>query len=522
MIKKEITNAALGMEKKGKITVDITPDVSLLPKLGFSGYKVSEAISEFLDNSIDSKPSNQKILKIEILLSENSIVVVDNSSGMSKGELIDALKLALSDKKGKLGQFGLGLKTAATSLGDAFEVMTSRSDDDNWYRIKYDKEKWLENDSWKSDLEVEPKKNKTDHGTIILIEKIRFKFYPNLVTNIKKQLAFRFSSFLQNGEVNIIVNTREISPPKVTLIKGTKKKIDIELEDKKRITGWVALLNERQGLNYGFNLFKNGRLVQPYKKIGFKAHPEVALIYGELNLDFVPVTHNKREFIEDSKEYQEVEEAISIFVKTNKLVSESREYSKRKSISLIEDKIKKKLSFLDIALKKSPLAEKISDFALDYKLDSEITEKGKIQELKLSQKSFLPENIHEDETYEFKVGNEKFEVVWGLSPLGKENKWVEYFVEKNKITVIINSNFPLYSMVSSYQYYSLILIAEAISEFIVKKYDLNPSVVLKIRNIILRKAGEAQIEIEERRKMEMEKARLVDRLKEIDKTITKL
>ena len=507
------------MSEDNKIKVDITPDVSLLPKLGFSGYKVSEAISEFLDNSIDSKPANQKILKIEIVLSEDSIAVADNSSGMSKEELTDALKLALSNKKGKLGEFGLGLKTAATSLGDVFEITTSRSTDDNWYVIKYDKEKWLESDSWKSDLILETKKNKSEHGTFILIKKTKYKFYPNLVTNLKRQLAFRFSSFLQNEEVEIKVNAKDLAPYKVDLIKGTRKKIDIELEDGKRILGWVALLNERQGLNYGFNLFKNGRLIEPYKKIGFKAHPEVALIYGELNLDFVPVTHNKREFIEDSKEYQEVEEAVAKFVKDNKLISESREYSKGKSLSLIEDKIKKKLSFLDVALKESPLAEKISEIGTGHKLDSEITEKEEIQKLKLSQKSFLPENIREDESYEFKIGDEKFEVVWGFAFLGKENKWVEYFVEKNKITVLINSNFPLYSMVSSYPYYSLILIAEAISEFIVKRYDLNPSLILKLRNIILKKAGETQREIEERRKMEIEKSRLMNRLKEIDKNI---
>jgi len=73
------------------------------------------------------------------------------------------------------------------------------------------------------------------------------------------------------------------------------------------VTGYVALLKKRsiQG-HYGINLFKNGRLIKPFAKFGFPAHPETAKIIGELNLDHVPVNFHKSEFIEESNEYREI------------------------------------------------------------------------------------------------------------------------------------------------------------------------------------------------------------------------
>ena len=38
-----------------KTTIDITPDKSLIQKLGLTGYRTAEAISELLDNSIDAR-----------------------------------------------------------------------------------------------------------------------------------------------------------------------------------------------------------------------------------------------------------------------------------------------------------------------------------------------------------------------------------------------------------------------------------------------------------------------------------
>ena len=49
---------------------DITPDLSLMPKLGQSGYSSPQAIAELVDNSIDARISS-KLLKINIKIDRN-------------------------------------------------------------------------------------------------------------------------------------------------------------------------------------------------------------------------------------------------------------------------------------------------------------------------------------------------------------------------------------------------------------------------------------------------------------------
>jgi len=79
-----------------------------------------------------------------------------------------------------------------------------------------------------------------------------------------------------------------------------------------KIYGWYGLMKEgSQKGYYGFNVFRRGRMITSYDKIGIPEHATVARITGEIHMDHVPVTHNKREFIKDSKEYILAEEVLS-------------------------------------------------------------------------------------------------------------------------------------------------------------------------------------------------------------------
>ena len=501
--------------------VDITPHVSLLPKLGHSGYKIVEAISEFIDNSIDAKVKDQK-LSIGIEINEKRLIITDNASGMNLDEITNALKLAYtaSHQKKRLGQFGLGLKTAATSLGKKFTIKTSMSGENNWHIIIYDEDEWLKSNKWETEIRTEPKNNYQDHGTKITIERAKYKFYPNQVTNIKRDLSFRFASFIEAMELEIRVNSQVIERTPIELRNNERFEIGISLDEKRKITGWYGYLIKRSRQHYGFNLYKNGRLIAPYQKIGFEPHPEAALLYGELNLDFVPVTHNKREFIENSVDFSDAQNALTKFIKENRVVIKSREISMSEHVGDITERTRRKLFSLQIALEKGPLIEKISNIETQIIPDSELTNKDTIKTLKLTQ-SFSPDKLDENGSFEFKVENDKFNISFGLTPLGKDEEWVKYFVEKNNITVLINTDFPLYFMVRNYSYYALILIAEAIAEFIVKKYQLPKNMVLKLRNTILKRSGEAQIEEEKKKAMEEERQKLLDKLNKIDSFLNK-
>lgn len=69
---------------------------------------------------------------------------------------------------------------------------------------------------------------------------------------------------------------------------------------------------------YGFRVFRRGRLIIQYAKIGFNPHPEARQIVGEIHLDHVPVTHNKREFIQRMMG-QEVRNKLTDYWKDNEV-----------------------------------------------------------------------------------------------------------------------------------------------------------------------------------------------------------
>src|SRR6266480_4814807 len=97
-------------------TVDITPDKSLMEKLGSVGFTPEEAVSEFIDNAIDAQydmRTGERLVPdpvtVEVFLSSNKIVIKDDAAGIA--DFDRCMKTAWSEKSGTstLGRFGLGM-----------------------------------------------------------------------------------------------------------------------------------------------------------------------------------------------------------------------------------------------------------------------------------------------------------------------------------------------------------------------------------------------------------------------------
>lgn len=320
--------------------VDITPDKSLIKKLGLTGYRTEQAISELIDNSIDARISG-KVEKIDVRLDFDlgRITITDNGSGMDLAELKNALTIAKDTKKEgeKLGHFGLGMKSACSTLGKSFRIRTTRKNSDVVYSAEYDEEKWLNDKSldWKN-FEVE-KSNDEDtwNGTIIIISNLNVPLYPNQITSFKKNFGIRYGPYLKSKQILLRINSRECTPVEPKIEKGTKKKIYIPLPGNNRLIGWVGLLEKRsiKG-DYGIHLYRKDRLIKAFDKFGIRQHPEIAKIIGELHLDHVPVNFHKTGFIEDSLEYKE---AVNAF-KNNLTVIEILRSSRTRKVEADEIK----------------------------------------------------------------------------------------------------------------------------------------------------------------------------------------
>ena len=291
-------------------TIDITPDKSIYHKIGEANYSISDALAELVDNSIDA--ANDSGVEIYIVLDkkDEKIVIEDNGKGMSKEMASKSLVLAHSKKHEALGEFGLGLKSACTSLGTIFSITSTPEGSEERYSLEYNKEQFLKSDDWHHYPLVISKAPKNEHGTRIEISNLRIKLYDAQVTRLKDDLAKRYGPYIEHNNVVIKVGLkRETAKPcvssEIKLVESSKKEFSYMLSKGATITGWYGLSEVGSQKQSGFNMFRRGRLIRSSEKLGYNYHPHLMSIVGEINLDSVPVTHNKREFIIESGEFKE-------------------------------------------------------------------------------------------------------------------------------------------------------------------------------------------------------------------------
>ena len=296
---------------------DITPDKSLMKKLGMAGYRTSQALAELVDNSIDARiPDKLQKIAVRLDFKGTRIMVEDNGAGMDVRELTDAMTIAKETQdisNERLGRFGIGMKSACSALGRRFEITTSKGDGAE-YHTKYDEKEWLSDEKqgrWNlgitatvDDNEGEGKNGRW-HGTKITISNLSVPLYPNQVSILKENFGIRYSPYLESKQIELSINTVQCRPAEQDIEPGSAIELKIPLDFGGEITGHLALLKKRsiKG-NYGIHLFWKGRLIKAFAKFGFRAHPENAKIIGSINLDHVPVNYTKSGFLEESGEYR--------------------------------------------------------------------------------------------------------------------------------------------------------------------------------------------------------------------------
>ena len=527
--------------------INILPDRSLMPKIGQTGYSVLQAISELVDNSIDAR-ENGKVLTVEIFFDSNKgiVEVSDDGVGMNEQTAANSMRLAHSAKKNKLGEFGLGLKTAATSLGKNFQITTTQKGSDEKYIMEYDEEKWLKSGDWtKHEMKIKSGVDKRRSGTTIHIRDLHFKHYGNLPGNIRKDLATRFAPFIENGEVKIKVNTKWCEPEPLDLKTeyyppDGKELFRQKLESGNEVWGWRGLLKKGSINEYGFRVFRRGRLIMQFAKLGFNPHPEARQIVGEIHLDHVPVTHNKREFIEESPLYREINNEEGIFWKFMKdLVREARTSQRKTQIDQgVLDKMEIQKDNIMKAIKKIPQLKEYAFPDLKEKVRAKEGENEGLTDLEIEKRdprdivTIEEEPIPRDEqnrksknnqvrrTYYITVNGKKFKVTHDFVDLKTDEILKDKDVDdETGIHVFTNIAFPGFANTTDHVFYGAWNIAEAIAEVMVDKNKRSSDEIIKIRDLILKSCSELTQELDE---VEKEK-KIAERLKkEYDEKMAKI
>ncbi len=292
-------------------TVDITPDKSLVSKLGRTGYRTEQAVAELIDNAIDARLDGKTSIEVTLNFRMGRITVSDDGRGMGAKALADAFTIARETGGTGLGRFGMGMKSACSSLGKAFTVTTTEAGSGAELTAEYDEDEWLRDDSrgWESFAIAENAADRKSHGTTVAVSNLRVPLYPNQAPNFRSRFGVRYGPYMEGGQVEITVNGRACKPARQDLREGTRREIAAELPGGRKIGGWVGALDKRSAKgDDGIHLYWNGRLIKSHAKFGVRDHPEVAGIVGALSLDHVPVNFHKTGFIEESPLYAEAEE----------------------------------------------------------------------------------------------------------------------------------------------------------------------------------------------------------------------
>lgn len=295
--------------------IDISPHRSILNKISQTGYSIQEALSELIDNSIDARIDNE-LLKVSVNITKESIIVSDNGTGMTEDQATKSIRLGFSEKQQQLGEFGLGLKTSTSFLGHGFTLTTKTAGNDEEYELSYDADEWLEHGDWFNyPFTVRRGVDSNKHGTTVVIHKLRVEVTDKLLASIKEEFGLRFGPFIQNKELELIFNDEPCPPFVPTILDDSRTEFNFDFEGGKAYGWWGYQLGGLNKSYFGFHVYRRGRLVTTYDKIGLTPNQDIRQIIGEMHIEGIPISHDKKSFATTSEQYRELEQKLREYFK---------------------------------------------------------------------------------------------------------------------------------------------------------------------------------------------------------------
>lgn len=193
----------------------------LLTSLRSVGYNEETAIADIIDNCISAQAHK---IKIQFDWGKKRIVISDDGFGMNKMDLIENMRIGSSEPsktraKDDLGRFGMGMKTAAFSLGKKLTVVTKSDSvvsNASWDLDQIPEIGW--NLIIRDESEIsEFSSQMGEHGTFVIIEsldrvididdekKAKNKFY-RIASKTEKHLALIFHRFIEEDNLILELN----------------------------------------------------------------------------------------------------------------------------------------------------------------------------------------------------------------------------------------------------------------------------------------------------------------------------
>lgn len=472
--------------------IDAVPAPRLMQTIGATALSPTAAVAELVANCLDARIDNCD-LRVEVRLLENRIEVVDDARGMPLEILKEALRLGVlmdsvtNTRSGRMGTYGLGMKTASASLGDRWGVITRPvgAVTPVEFRASFDLKEWARRGSsveeWIIPLQAGPPDylgplGKRPHGTVIWIEALRFK--DHLPGPYLDYLSRAFAPFMRERN-SIVVNGQVATISEPNLVAGSRKEF-AEVVDEERgwvARGWVGLdtKTHNDGI-YGIHLYRHDQLIELHNQEFFSPHPMTSRILGEAHLDFVPVNFNKVDFSKGTEEWKfaraVMKELIKPVAEASRIMSKGRHDKTRatKAVARLNEAFKGPSGFVE-AYVHSPV-EPTTDYG----------SKG--------DESSAPMHRLRASGRTLSLGRGPVHIDAQVDELSSQfTPWDYIFAPaSNQLLVVINQESAAFRKMKDVGFLSCIAVADCISRFLIEREGIEPSKARRVSNEWLHEA----------------------------------
>src|SRR3989344_3588802 len=407
------------------------------------------AVLDLVDNAVDNRIEG-KPLSVRVRIQKDELSIINQGGyGLDFEGLNNYFVWGHSDKtEGKIGKFGVGGKAAMGFLGRGMEITCSAANSNTEYKV--------------SDTTWETRQGELKQYTPE--EKTAFSedgYFKVRITNLKKDISARaliaklaetYRPLILSGDIKISVNGIEVEPAEIKYIEEEGiSPIGEKLQT--RFGDWLVLragiLAEGQKVKPGIRCYYNGRLIEEEEFFGHRTPAQMSSssrLFGEADLDFVPVTTNKSDFDKSSVQWEMASRAIH-----NKLTPiVERLATMRSESTKIErweqDLAKEAKKILDSvlaetqAIVKPDLRGKGSASGREKPTGEIITDHPKTGKThKSTEGETAPKLTAEGKTKRWGSADD-YEIV----SMGVTDKRAEYVEERGKLILKINAEHPLY------------------------------------------------------------------------------
>ena len=307
--------------------ITIKPEMGMYKVLKHLNYKAWWALSEFVDNSLQSyiakngkfgETRSNCIVEIKYDPNERYLSIEDNSYGIAEKDHQRAFTAGVPpDDATGLSEFGVGMKSAGIWFSPNWKVTTCSIDSDLEYTFEMKLDDLIAGDGTLSP-KVKPSPARKGFTKIELFD-LHHGIHGRTLGKIKDHLRSIYRCFIRDERLRLMFNGEELRYEEPVILVAPKawsssasntqenpsvewkKSIDFKLTNGVAVSGFAAVRETGSTKEAGFSIFRRNRVVlgshddkfRPSEVFGQANSFEYQRIFGELHLDGVEVSHTK-------------------------------------------------------------------------------------------------------------------------------------------------------------------------------------------------------------------------------------